>query len=49
MTRFELNGRPVEFDGDPQMPLLWYLREHVSPHFERIRAFARSRSRNEPV
>jgi isoquinoline 1-oxidoreductase subunit alpha len=29
MTRFELNGRPVEFDGDPQMPLLWYLREHA--------------------
>src|SRR5262245_21136224 len=29
MTRFELNGRPVEFDGDPEMPLLWYLREHA--------------------
>jgi isoquinoline 1-oxidoreductase alpha subunit len=29
MTRFELNGRPVGFDGDPQMPLLWYLRDHA--------------------
>jgi isoquinoline 1-oxidoreductase alpha subunit len=29
MTRFELNGRPVEFDGDSQMPLLWYLRDHA--------------------
>ncbi|MEO0421384.1 MAG: (2Fe-2S)-binding protein [Pseudomonadota bacterium] len=24
---FELNGRPVSFDGDPQMPLLWAVRE----------------------
>jgi len=29
MTRFLLNGRTVEFDGDEQMPLLWYLREHA--------------------
>jgi isoquinoline 1-oxidoreductase alpha subunit len=29
MTRFELNGRPAEFDGDSQMPLLWYLRDHA--------------------
>ena len=28
-TRFELNGRPVAFDGDPDMPLLWYLRDHA--------------------
>ncbi len=25
---FELNGTPVTFDGDPQMPLLWAVREH---------------------
>jgi isoquinoline 1-oxidoreductase alpha subunit len=24
-----LNGRGVSFGGDPQMPLLWYLREHA--------------------
>jgi isoquinoline 1-oxidoreductase alpha subunit len=27
MTRFQLNGQPVEFDGDGDMPLLWYLRD----------------------
>jgi len=27
MTRFQLNGRPVEFEGDSEMPLLWYLRD----------------------
>jgi isoquinoline 1-oxidoreductase alpha subunit len=27
MTRFHLNGRPVEFEGDGEMPLLWYLRD----------------------
>jgi isoquinoline 1-oxidoreductase alpha subunit len=26
---FELNGREVAFDGDPDMPLLWYLRDHA--------------------
>jgi isoquinoline 1-oxidoreductase alpha subunit len=30
MTRFTLNGRPVEFQGDDQMPLLWYLRDHAA-------------------
>ena len=25
---FELNGSPVTFEGDPQMPLLWAVREH---------------------
>jgi isoquinoline 1-oxidoreductase alpha subunit len=24
---FTLNGRPVEHDGDPSMPLLWFVRE----------------------
>jgi isoquinoline 1-oxidoreductase alpha subunit len=27
--RFTLNGRAVEFAGDPAMPLLWYLRDHA--------------------
>lgn len=26
---FTLNGQPAEFTGDPQMPLLWYLRDHA--------------------
>lgn len=26
---FVLNGKPVQFEGDPQMPLLWYLRDHA--------------------
>jgi isoquinoline 1-oxidoreductase alpha subunit len=28
-VRFVLNGRDVAFDGDPEMPLLWYLRDHA--------------------
>ena len=28
-VRFQLNGRGVEFAGDPAMPLLWYLRDHA--------------------
>lgn len=28
-VRFDLNGREVSFDGDPEMPLLWYLRDHA--------------------
>ncbi|MFP3942938.1 MAG: (2Fe-2S)-binding protein [Alphaproteobacteria bacterium] len=27
MVRFDLNGKMQEFDGDGEMPLLWYLRE----------------------
>ena len=27
--RFHLNARDVSFDGDPTMPLLWYLRDHA--------------------
>jgi isoquinoline 1-oxidoreductase alpha subunit len=27
---FVLNGRDARFDGDPEMPLLWYLRDHAS-------------------
>lgn len=29
MIEFELNGRRTRFDGDPEMPLLWYLRDHA--------------------
>ena len=25
--RFFLNGRPIDFDGDPQTPLLWVIRD----------------------
>ena len=28
-VRFVLNDREVAFDGDPDMPLLWYLRDHA--------------------
>jgi isoquinoline 1-oxidoreductase alpha subunit len=27
MIRFKVNGREKAFDGDPDMPLLWYLRD----------------------
>ncbi len=27
--KFELNGKPITTDADPEMPLLWYLREQV--------------------
>ncbi len=27
MTAFTINGSPHAFDGDPEMPLLWYLRD----------------------
>jgi isoquinoline 1-oxidoreductase alpha subunit len=27
MIKLKVNGKPVEFDGDPTMPLLWFLRE----------------------
>jgi isoquinoline 1-oxidoreductase subunit alpha len=27
MSTFTVNGRPHSFDGDPEMPLLWYLRD----------------------
>lgn len=26
---FTLNGHPAGFNGDPAMPLLWYLRDHA--------------------
>ena len=27
MIRFKVNGKDQTFDGDPEMPLLWYLRD----------------------
>ncbi len=27
MIRLKVNGKTNEYDGDPQMPLLWYLRD----------------------
>lgn len=27
MVRFKVNGKERTFDGDPEMPLLWYLRD----------------------
>jgi isoquinoline 1-oxidoreductase alpha subunit len=27
MVTLTVNGRQMQFDGDPQMPLLWYLRD----------------------
>ncbi len=29
MIRFNLNGKTTQFDGDPDMPLLWFLRDDV--------------------
>jgi isoquinoline 1-oxidoreductase subunit alpha len=28
-TEFQLNGKPTRFDGDPETPLLWVLRDHL--------------------
>lgn len=28
-TDFTLNGKPSSFDGDPETPLLWVLRDHM--------------------
>ena len=30
MITLKINNRTHEFDGDPQMPLLWYLRDELS-------------------
>ena len=29
MIRFKVNGQNRQFDGDPDMPLLWYLRDEA--------------------
>ncbi|MHA7821074.1 MAG: (2Fe-2S)-binding protein [Erythrobacter sp.] len=26
---FTLNGKPMSYDGDPEMPLLWFMREEL--------------------
>jgi isoquinoline 1-oxidoreductase alpha subunit len=28
-TAFTLNGKPTRFEGDPETPLLWVLRDHL--------------------
>lgn len=30
MIRLKVNGRDRSFDGDPEMPLLWYLRDELA-------------------
>ena len=29
MIKLKINGRDRSFDGDPEMPLLWYLRDEI--------------------
>ena len=29
MIKLKVNGAPRQFDGDPEMPLLWYLRDEL--------------------
>ena len=29
LTTFQLNGKSATFDGDPETPLLWVLRDHL--------------------
>jgi isoquinoline 1-oxidoreductase alpha subunit len=29
MIRLKVNGAPRQYDGDPDMPLLWYLRDEI--------------------
>ncbi|MES2336696.1 MAG: (2Fe-2S)-binding protein [Pseudomonadota bacterium] len=29
-TQFQLNGKTQRFDGDPETPLLWVLRDHLA-------------------
>ena len=29
MVKLTVNGQPREFDGDPEMPLLWFLRDEA--------------------
>ena len=28
-TTFNLNGKSVNFEGDPETPILWVLRDHL--------------------
>ena len=29
MIKLKINGKNRQFDGDPEMPLLWYLRDEI--------------------
>ena len=29
MVQLKINGKAAQFDGDPEMPLLWYLRDEL--------------------
>ena len=29
MTAVTINGKPIQYDGDPNMPLLWFLRDEL--------------------
>ena len=37
MIRFKVNGKEKTFDGDPDMPLLWYLRDVAATHGNEVR------------
>ncbi len=37
MIRFKVNGKEQTFDGDPDMPLLWYLRDVAAAHRNEVR------------
>ena len=37
MIHFKVNGLARSFDGDPEMPLLWYLRDILGTHRHKIR------------
>ena len=32
MIQLTINGKTAQFDGDPEMPLLWYLRDGLGLH-----------------
>ena len=37
MVTFTINGVEPPFDGDPEMPLLWYLRDELGPDRHQVR------------
>ena len=36
MVHFKVNGRVQTFDGDPEMPLLWYLRDELAAYRNQV-------------
>lgn len=30
MIRLKVNGKNYQFNGDPEMPLLWFLRDEIN-------------------